>query len=247
MPIHDWTRVDAGIFHHFHHEWISELSRALNRGLLPPKYYALAEQIAGGLGPDVLTLQRPGTDTDDQAGGITLAVNPPKVHYRLRAEPDLYAAKANAIVIRHVSHHDVIALVEIVSPGNKASRHGLRAFVEKAASFLRTGIHLVVLDLFPPGRRDPEGIHKSIWDEIIDNDFVLSPETPLTLASYIGGPVPEAFIEPTVVGASLPEMPLFLTPDVYVPLPLEATYLSAWEAVPSFWRDMITSPESGRG
>ena len=71
-------------------------------------------------------------------------------------------------------------------------------------------------------------------------------ETPLTLASFIGGPVPEAFIEPTVVGACLPEMPLFLTPDVYVPLPLEATYQSAWEAVPSFWRDMITSPESGR-
>ena len=152
MPIHDWTRVDAGIFHHFHHEWISELSRALNRGLLPPKYYALAEQIAGGLGPDVLTLQRPAARIPtDQAGGIALAVNPPKVHYRLRAEPDLYAAKANAIVIRHISHHDVIALVEIVSPGNKSSRHGLRAFVEKAGSFLRTGIHLVDSRFIPPG------------------------------------------------------------------------------------------------
>jgi hypothetical protein len=35
MPIHDWTRVEAGIFHHFHHGWIEDLSRALNRGLLP--------------------------------------------------------------------------------------------------------------------------------------------------------------------------------------------------------------------
>src|SRR3954447_8617745 len=41
MPIHDWTRVDAGIFHAFHHGWIEELSRRLNRGLLPEDYYAL--------------------------------------------------------------------------------------------------------------------------------------------------------------------------------------------------------------
>ncbi len=42
MPIHDWTRVEAGIFHHFHHGWIEEIARALNRGLLPADYYAMA-------------------------------------------------------------------------------------------------------------------------------------------------------------------------------------------------------------
>src|SRR2546423_13207152 len=62
MPIHDWTRVEAGIFHDFHLAWIGELRRVLNAGLLPPDYYALAEQIAGELGPDVLTLQTPGSN-----------------------------------------------------------------------------------------------------------------------------------------------------------------------------------------
>lgn len=100
MPIHDWTRVDAAIFHHFHHGWIEDLSRALNHGLLPPDF-----------------------------GGYTTESS-----FRLRAEPDLYAAKANAIVVRHISHHEIIAIVEIVSPGNKSSRHGLRSFVEKAIS-----------------------------------------------------------------------------------------------------------------
>jgi hypothetical protein len=56
MPVHDWTRVNAGIFHDFHHDWITMLKRALNAGRLPAGYYALAEQIAGGLGPDVPTL-----------------------------------------------------------------------------------------------------------------------------------------------------------------------------------------------
>src|SRR4029078_9777852 len=57
MPIHDWTRVDAGIFHDFHHEWISTIRRALNDGLLPADYSALAEQQAAGFGPDVLKWQ----------------------------------------------------------------------------------------------------------------------------------------------------------------------------------------------
>jgi hypothetical protein len=56
MPVHDRTRVDAGIFHAFHHGWIEELARALNRGVLPRDYYALPEQLAAGFGPNVLTL-----------------------------------------------------------------------------------------------------------------------------------------------------------------------------------------------
>jgi len=75
----------------------------------------------------------------------------------------------------------------------------------------------------------------------MDNDFVLPAGKPLTLAAYTGGQSPEAFVEPVAVGASLPDMPLFLTPDVYVAVPLEATYQSSWEAVPSFWRDVLTA------
>jgi len=47
MPIHDWTTVIPGTFHHFHHDWITSISRALNSGILPSDYYAMAEQIAG--------------------------------------------------------------------------------------------------------------------------------------------------------------------------------------------------------
>jgi hypothetical protein len=245
MPIHDWRRVDAGIFHHFHLGWIHDLSQALNRGLLPADYYALAEQIAGGVGPDVLTLQRPADGAplvEAPAGGVALATSPPKVHLRLRAERNMYASKARKLVIRHVSRHQVIAMIEIVSPGNKDSRHEFRAFVDKACQMLRAGIHLVIIDLFPPGPRDPQGVHKAIWDEFIDNDFILPADKELTLASYIGGAVPEAFVEPTAVNAQVAEMPLFLTPEVYVPLPLEATYQSAWDAVPAFYREILTAP-----
>ena len=44
MPIHDWTRVDAGLFHSFHLGWTVGLSGALNTGGLPASYFALVEK-----------------------------------------------------------------------------------------------------------------------------------------------------------------------------------------------------------
>ena len=35
MPIHDWTRVDAGIFHDFHSAWIAGFRSSLNQEVLP--------------------------------------------------------------------------------------------------------------------------------------------------------------------------------------------------------------------
>lgn len=56
MPVHNWSRVDDGIFHGFHMVWIGAINHALNAGLLPPGYYALPEQHAGRFITDVLTL-----------------------------------------------------------------------------------------------------------------------------------------------------------------------------------------------
>lgn len=256
MPIHDWTRVYAGIFHDFHHAWIEETKRALNNGLLPPDYYALAEQTAGGLHPDVLALERNRPSSPSAAGnrpadphstngGIALAVAPPRVRFTASAEAEVHARKRNRIAIHHISDDRVVALIEIVSPGNKASRHALRAFVEKSVEFLEAGIHLLVLDLFPPGPRDPQGIHAAIWSEIIDDNFQLPPDKPLTLASYSAGYVKRAFIEPVAVGDELPSMPLFLEAEVYVPVPLEATYGTAFAAVPKRWRDELGPSPAG--
>jgi hypothetical protein len=233
MPVHDWTRVTAGIFHHFHHGWTAALSNAFNAGLLPPGYYALSEQVAGGPIPDVLTFQHgPLSASRPNGNGNAAVMTPPRTRFVRMAEPEQYAAKANRITIRHPLGQ-VVAVLEIVSPGNKESRHALRAFVDKSAEFLRQGIHLLVIDLFPPTPRDPQGIHKAIWDEIRDEPFELPADKPLTLVAYAAMPVKTAYIEPVAVGEVLPEMPLFLGPDRYVAVPLEATYASTWVACPA--------------
>lgn len=246
MPVHDWTRVGAGIFHHFHQRWLAAISDALNSGLLPPEYYALAEQIAGNLGPDVLTLQIDFPETapfsSTSHGTVAVAVAPPKAYLTARTEMDEYVLKQNTLVIRHSSGDRIIALVEIVSPGNKASRHAFRSFVEKAAAALWRGYHLLVLDLHPPGPRDPEGIHGAIWEEIADASYRQPEKKQLTLVAYDAGPPKTAYVEPVAVGDPLPDRPLFLRPGEYVLVPLEATYQAAWQNVPQRWRRVLETP-----
>lgn len=246
MPVHDWNRVGAGIFHDFHHAWIEEIKRALNSGLLPPDFYALAEQVAGGLGPDVLTLQADGPNGSrprvPPQGAVAVAVCPPKARFTASTETDRYAEKAKRVVIRHSSGDHVVAMAEVVSPVNKGSRHGIRSFVEKAAEVLRAGVHLLIVDLFPPGPRDPQGVHKAIWDEIAETDFAQPPDKPLTLAAYAAGPAKTYYVEPVAVGDALPDMPLFLDPDYYVRIPLEATSRSAFAAVPGRWQRVLDAP-----
>ena len=252
MPIHDWTRVPAGIFHHFHHEWISEISRTVNQRLSGTGYYALAEQIAGGLGPDVLTLQRPLSEVHSvkhanksnghqSVGTLTLAENPPQVQFRITDPPKWYAAKKMSVTIRHVSEDRVVAVIEIISPGNKDSRNGLMKFVLKTNELLEAGIHLSLVDLFPPTPRDPEGIHPMVWGEGKGegNEYRFDPARPLTCASYIAEPVPQAFVDPTAVGEKLPDLSVFLTSVEYISVPLEATYQAAFEAVPEVWRKVL--------
>ena len=53
MPSHDWTRVPVGLYHHFHQSWAVNLPESLNFGPLPEGYFALVDQRAVGLVPDV--------------------------------------------------------------------------------------------------------------------------------------------------------------------------------------------------
>lgn len=237
MPMHDWTRVDAGIFHDFHHEWISEIKRALNRGLLPTGFYALAEQVAAGFGPDVLTLQDRHNAPDSRGGTDTLA-RPRTKHYA-EHPPGLRQRRKSLVAVRHISDDRIVAMIEIVSPGNKDSANAFRAFVQKACELMDQRIHLLLLDPFPPGPRDPNGIHAAIWEEYTSERFELPPNQPLTFVAYESADAQRAYIETFAVGDPLPDMPLFLAPEYHVLVPLEATYQAAWESVPARWQRVI--------
>ncbi len=214
MPVHDWTRVDAGLFYAFHQSWTVKLCDALNRGLLPPDYFALPERSISGPIPEVATFG-PSLDEADVAV----------------AEAALYVKMADRVAVRD-KLRQIVAAIEIVSPGNKASHVELRAFVERVSHLVRHGNALLVIDLFPPTDRDPFGIHKAIWDEFVKEDFELPMEKRLLLAAYDPGLAVTAYVETIAVRDKLPEMPLFLKSGSYVTAPLEASYQATWEDFP---------------
>lgn len=244
MPVHDWTRVSAGTFHDFHNAWITELRNALNGGLLPPGYYAQGEQSAGQIHTDVLTLHAPPVLSTPTGGGvIILEETPPRVGRRVAASEAAHVRAARrTLIIRHASGHRVVALLEILSPANKDRPKSVSDFVDKAVSALRQEIHLLLVDLFPPGPHDPQGMHALIWDAYGDEVDAPPRDKPVTLASYIAQALPDAYLEFVPLGAALPAMPLFLDLHAYVTVPLELTYAAAYRGVPQIWRELLEGP-----
>jgi len=248
MPIHDWSCVPSGLFHHFHQDWSVEIARCLNRGLLPPGLAALVEQRAGAREPDVLAIEtwnglsdRTGGLTEDLEGGV-VTKEAPTARIMYRSTDEIYAARANRIVIRH-HLGQIIAVIEIVSPGNKDKRGAVTDFVEKAIDFIRSGVHVLIVDLFPPTPRDPKGLHKLIWDEIHDEAFEFPTGQDRLLASYQAGREKVAYLEPLGIGDTMPAMPLFLTPNLHIKVPLEETYQATWKSLP---KELQTAVSTGK-
>src|SRR3989442_5632587 len=103
MPVHDWTLVEAGIFHDFHTVWIGHIRTALNDGLLPEGYYALTEQHAGRPITDILTLH---------STAVTEAL------------PPVTAARRRTVAIRQVSGHRLLGLMGSLYPADhEHARH----------------------------------------------------------------------------------------------------------------------------
>jgi hypothetical protein len=241
--MHDWTRVEAGIFHAFHHRWISAISDVLNTSLLPADYYALPEQMAAGFGSDVLTLQDQRSVGEQTSQGAlatdTRLQTPPRTRFMAESEGEYYRRKKSSVVVRHVSGDRVVAMVEIVSTGNKASQHAFAAFIDKACEMLEHRVHLLIVDPFPAGPRDPQGIHAAIWENVDGKSFELPAKRSLTAVAYECNGTIRAYIETFAVGDQIPDMPLFLEPNGCVQVPLEATYQIAYAVLPRRWKPVL--------
>jgi len=240
MPVHDWNRVDPGIFHDFHHEWISVTRRELNRILRGSDYYALAEQIVSGFGPDVLTLKLPGNEPEvplprDSSMSVMVA---PQSKIAIQSAPGWYTNRKKSVVVRHVSDHRVVAVLEIVSPGNKTSQRAISAFTSKIQSLLTSQIHVSFVDVFPPTARAPQGLHPIVWEDAGGDCFAFNPAQPLLSAAYVAVEY-RAYLDPFAIGEPLPSLPVFLTPFEHITVDMETTYRVAFEAVADVWKQVL--------
>lgn len=247
MPVHDWTRVVAGNFHDFHQTWIIAIRNALNDGRMPDDYYAMSEQVAEGRIPDVIALEArdhpAGARSAEGLSDRTIAVleHPPQVKYTENQEREIYAENADRVAIYHANGDRLVAFIEIVSPGNKQSPLEVKRFIEKCNDALERGIHLLIIDILPPGKHDSQGIHAALWNYRYSESHGVTADEPLGLSAYRVDVAAHAYFQPLAIGQPLPDMPVFLTPSHYVNVPLEQTYLESYRAVPDRWRRVIES------
>jgi hypothetical protein len=258
MPIHDWSKVPAGVFHDFHLSWVHDLRDTLNEKLLPEPFYALAEPVAGEAVPDVITLQsqtpaqdgrdprlapRAGSSVmnDSAEGNIVVATSPVFVQ-EIALEP--YDILARRIAIHSEWEGDaIVAVIEFVSRGNKTSQVKVEQFVKKSVSFLEKGIHVLFMDLHAPTKVVPAGFHAKILEEYGVN---VPPPEPDRLLSAVSYQVREAgkICSRAValkIGDRMPEMPVFIRPHEFVRAPLETTYEQAFRSVPRKYRERLAS------
>jgi hypothetical protein len=241
MPLHDWTRVPSGLFHHFHQQWTIDIAKALNAGILPRGLSALVEQRAGPREADVLAIESKGKSrparTDNPSG--LLILERPTATMTYCSTREIYAGRANRIVVKHHLGR-TLAVIEILSPGNKDSRAAVHDFLRKTIDFLCAGIHVLLVDLFPPSPRDPLGIHLLIWDEIGGGEpFAFPAGKDRLLASYETDGDKTAYVEPIGLGDILLNMPLFVASGMHIKVPLESTYQTAWSACPEAMREAV--------
>jgi hypothetical protein len=78
MPMHDWSRIPAGLFHDFQQTWLIQIKLALNAGILPKGLSALVEQRSGSRESDVLAIEGLGRPRSEFAtdGGVATSVPP---------------------------------------------------------------------------------------------------------------------------------------------------------------------------
>jgi hypothetical protein len=243
-------------FTHFTLHVITSIQNAINAGLLPKDYYALAEQHAGEFLADVLALHVPSAPQEltqifpsdvETGGGTALAEAPPKISLHEKIELEITEIQ-RYVAIRHLSSHRIIALLEIVSPGNKNSEARYETFVHKTVYSIRRNVNVLLIDIHETGRFDHDGINARIRN-------MLSPQsTPTidrprhsTLASYCPDPLRavDIYLEHVAPDMPLPDMPIFLNPDRYVNVPLEAICLEAWKGIPTFWRNVVLGNPAG--
>lgn len=263
MLVHDWTRVVAGNFHDFHVAWTGAIRTLLNEKLLPPDFYALAEARSQAVEPDVLALERVDSPSGFEAldfgrGGELTATLPqtvkthllkPQIRFQESLDPSWYGEKTSHISIHHANGDRVVAYIEIVSRGNKDLLRSVETFNDKLEDALQHGCHLLVIDLHPPGPADPQGMHAAFWSRFRVSHLGVTDDEPLGIAAYhakqSGGDVlPTVYFERLAVGQNLPVMPLFLTSDEYINLPLQDTYDEAWRGVPARWKTVLEAPNT---
>ena len=218
------------VWNTFHHAWAATIARILNRRLLLEHYLAAPNvQFGPRVEIDVGTFKASETPESQLAPvAIALTTQPATA-----VIPAVFPDTVEVVIFNQEGGPQVVAAIELVSPGNKDRPATRRAFVAKMSGYLQQGVALAVIDLVTTRSAH---LHNE-WIQWMQTPvgFIEDlDQRPLYANSY--RPVQhgeqaeiEMWLNPLQVGDSLPTFPLFLRGDRWIEVPLEDTYTETCE------------------
>lgn len=229
MPLLDHFRPpvsDEIQWNTFHAVWAGTIADQLTQ--IVPDQYRVQEhlKLGGGLEIDVATIrQRPGANgSADERHSEWQPVSP------AATGPVVFPEKFEVLVYRQSGGRQLVAAIELVSPGNKDSDDVRDAFAAKVVSYLHEGVSVALIDVVTERRAN---LHNQIAQAMrMPSDSELSPNAGLYAASYRpvlrdGQPELDLWLATFAVGDPLPTMPLRLIAEYFVPVDFEAAYTDA--------------------
>lgn len=252
MPLFDHAGFDStDQWSGFHTTWAVEIMRRLNEVILSDRYKARPNLHLGTKAEvDIGTLERVEVGSlfepvNGHGGGGGTAVAAPATAYappKATLSADVTFSEPAAFevqVFRGPTGWELVAAIELVSERNKDRRTAREALAIKCASYLQTGVSVVVVDIVTDRLAD---LHLDLC-ELLDLPKSLRWKSPTGLAAvcyrtvqgtlkpglaFGNGQVRlDVWPFPLAVGAELPTVPLWLAADLAVPLELELTYAAA--------------------
>lgn len=174
---------------------------------------------------DELTALR--SEPDRGTGGVATATwAPPKPTLDVAAD-ETEEYEYEVLIFDQSRGRELVAAIEIVSPGNKDRPENRRAFVTKCAALLQKRICVSVVDLVTTRQFN---LYADLLDLTGRSEPAFGPTPPVTYAATCRNrkindkPRFQSWAYALIVGQTLPTLPIWLTENLYVSLDLEASY-----------------------
>lgn len=226
-PLHSWTTL--------HSRWAGILMDALS-ALLPASRYLVEVNVSVGphIEADIAEFELPPSviaeEVNGSEGGVALAVQPWAPPLAAQTVDLIFPDDIEVQVFDLRDGKRLVAVIELVSPGNKDRNEARQAFAAKCVAYLQRGIGLIVVDIVTSRRGN---LHHQVLDLLGQAEVsVLPAETDLYASAY--RPAHRAdknqldlWPVALAVGQPLPLLPLALRSAFFVPVDLEATYMEA--------------------
>ena len=243
MPLLDHFRPPISLrksWESVHNGWAFVIAQRLNGGVLPAHFESESSIHHGSqIEIDIATYEEdrdpPAFGANGHGGGATQTQvyappAPPLAAEIVMADADTFEIN----VYTQDGGWKLVAAIELVSPANKDRSSHRRAFATKVASYLQQGVSVVTVDVVTERTAN---LHEDVSAALRLPD-ALDWHSPTGLSAVCyrllrveGKERLEVWPHELTLGGELPTVPLWLEPNLAVPLELELTYTNTCESL----------------